>query len=187
MPSRTQGRIVRKSEDLVLYTSTPARRIMFFVLFLMLTSAMVAGFDTETDLSGSRLLKTVGYAAVLLGVLAAAGWSGATSFDRGSGGIETISRLFGATLRRKTLAGTNEVDRIVLQKVSLLRDAPPGGRRGVFGNLFEPRSELLRLFLETGGGRISIDEGSNSEALEKTAAFFAEFLGVEFSREEFEP
>jgi hypothetical protein len=181
------SRIVRKSEDLVLYGATPARRIMFFVLFLMLASAMIAGFDMETDVSGWRLLKTGGYAAVLLVLLGAAGWSGTTSFDRGSGRIETISKLFGVTVRRKPLAGIDDVDRLLLQKVTLLQDGPPGGRRGVFGNLFEPRAELLRLFLETNGGRISLDEGSNAEALEQTAVFFAEFLGVEFSQEELEP
>ena len=187
IPSRAQARIIKRSEDLVLYASTPARRIMFLVLFLMLTSVMIAGFDTEADFSGTRALKLVGYGAVLLVLLGAAGWSTTTSFDRGSGTVETISRFFGVVVRRKILAPMSEIDGVILQKVALLKGAPPGGRRGVFGNLFEPRAELIRLFLQTNDGRVCLDEGSNSEVLEQTGVFFSEFLGVTFTHEELEP
>lgn len=171
----------------MLYGPAPARRIMFIILFLMLGGAMVAGFNPETDLAGTRLLKTIGFAAVLLVLLGAGGWSGVTGFDRGAGTVETISSLFGVTVRRKILARVGEIHRIVLQKVVLLQSAPPGGRQGVFGNLFEPRSELIRLFLETDNGRIHLDEGGNTDVLEQTGVFFAEFLNVPFSSEELEP
>ena len=178
------NRIVRKSEDLVLYVPAPARRIMFFVLFLMLAASMAAGFDADVDLSGSRAVKTIGFCVVLLILLGAAGWSRVTCFDLKSGNVESISRLLGFTVRRKMLAHVEQIEGVVLQKAALLRTAPPGGRLGVFGNLFEPRSELLRLFLTTGDGRIDLDEGGGPGELERTAAFIAEFLGVRFTREE---
>jgi hypothetical protein len=178
-----RSRIYVKSEEVLHYASSPTRRIMFFVLFLMLGSAMVAGIDKETDFSGSRLLKTIGYGAVLLAVLAAAGFSGTTSFDRHSGRVEKISKLFGIAIRRDIVTPTSQIKRVVLQTVALLKAAPPGGRLGVFGNLFEPRSELHRLFLEKYDGRIELDESANHEELERTGSFLAEFLGTEFSKE----
>ncbi len=184
IPLSAHARIVRKSEDLVFYVSAPGRRVMFFVLFLVLAASMAAGFDVEVDLAGARALKTAGYSLVLLVLLGTAGWSGATGFDRRSGKVETISRLFGVPVRRKVLTPISRIDRVVIQKVALLHETPPGGRRGVFGGLFEPRSELHRLFLVTGEGRIDLDEGGNTDVLKQTAAYLSEFLGVEFIQEE---
>lgn len=160
---------------------------MFLFLFLMLAGTMAVGFDPETGFSGTGLLKTVGFAAVLLVLLCAGGWSTTICFDRESNSVETITRLFRVTLRRNALARISEINRVVLQKVVLLQSEPPGGRQGVFGGLFEPRSQLIRVFLEAKDGRIPLDEGSNAGQLEQTGVFFSEFLDTPFDQEELEP
>ena len=160
---------------------------MFLFVFLMLAGTMALGFDPETGLSGAGLLKTVGFSAVLLALLCAGGWSTTICFDRESDNVVTVSRLFSVAVRQKNLAKITEVSRVVLQKVALLRAGPPGGRQGVFGGLFEPRSQLIRLFLETDDARIPLDEGSNADQLKQTGVFFADFLDTPFGEEELEP
>jgi hypothetical protein len=182
-----RSRIITKSENLVLLVPSPTRRIMFFILFLLLATTMALAVDPDTDFSGTRLLRTIGYIAVLLVLLGAAGLSSITSFDRGGGGIETVTRLFGVTVRRRQIARIADIEAVVLQKAVLLReDSPNSGRSGIFGTLFEPQSELHRLYLETESSRLRLDEGGNADQLEKTGDYFAQFLGVDFSREEIE-
>ncbi len=176
-----------KSDDLVYLAQNPVRRIMFFILFLLLGVSMAFAVNPDTDFSGTNLLRTIGYSAVLLVLLGASAWSTVTSFDRDGGSIQTIFRLFGITVRSTLLARMDRVEGVVLQKVALLREnAPYGGRSGVFGNLFTPPAELVRLFLDTDERRINLDEGDSVDKLEKVGIFFAQFLDVEFSREELE-
>lgn len=184
MPPGGQSRIITKSEDLILLAPSRTRRIMFFFLFLLLTATMVFGMDFAVDLSGPQLLRTVGYAAVLLVLLGAAGWSTTTSFDRGEGSVEAVTGIFGFAVRRSLLVRIDEIAAVVLQTIIVLNEAPPGGRSGVFGTLFEPRSKLIRLYLETDNGRIRIDEDGSADQLEASGIYFAQFLGVEFRREE---
>ncbi|MBN1686759.1 MAG: hypothetical protein JW852_08900 [Spirochaetales bacterium] len=182
-----RSRIIRKSEDLVLLVPSPTRRIMFFLLFLLLAATMALAIDPRTDFSGPRLLRTAGYSAVLLVLLGAAGWSSVTSLDRGAGSVETMTSVFGVTVKRQQLSRMADIEAVVLQKVVLLGEGSPrGGRSGVFGTLFEPQSELYKLYMETENGRLRLDEGGGIDQLEKIGSYFAEFLGVDFSREEIE-
>ena len=186
IPPGGRSRIIKKSEDVILLVPSRTRRIMFFFLFLLLVATMVLGMDRDIDFSGPRLLRTVGYAAVLLVLLGAAGWSSITSFDRGEGSVEAVTGIFGLAVRRRRLVRIDEIAAVVLQTVIVLNEAPPGGRSGVFGTLFEPRSKLIRLYLETDSGRIRLDEDGSADQLEATGIYFAQFLGVDFSREELE-
>ena len=187
IPLGGRSRIIRKSADLVFFTSGPTRRLMFFLLFLLLTITMVFGTDLKEAFSGATLLRTIGYVAVLLALLGAAGWSTKISINREEGSVETISSVFGVTVRRSLLVNIDSIEGVVMQKVSLLRgNFSRGGRSGIFGNLFEPPSQLFRLFLETNDERIRIDEGGEAGRFEKIGRFFAEFLDVGFSEEELE-
>lgn len=185
MPPNNRSRIIQKDDNLVIYAHSPVRRVMFFILFLLLSTTMIFAVDPATDLSGVELLKTIGYAIVLLALLGAAGWSNTTWFDRDQGTIDTVVSFFGYTVRRRPLAPVSKVEGIVLQKAALFQDdSSHGMRSGVFGTLFEPRAQLIRLFVETEDDRIRLDEGGEENQLKVTGEFFAQFLNVEFYQEE---
>jgi len=181
------SRIIQKSDDLVEFSRNPVRKVMFLFLFLLLGISFVLGIDPESDLSGPELLRTIGYAAVLLVLLGAAGWSSMMKFDRSAGKIESVVSIFGFAVKRQSLARMENITGVVLQKASLFHDdASRGMRSGVFGNLFEPRSQLLRLYLDTDESRIPLDEGGDSGRLEAAGVFFSKYLDVEFSKVELE-
>lgn len=183
LPQSGRARIIQKSEDLVVLARSPVRRIMFLILFLFLGVTMLFAVDPETDLSGAELLRTIGYALVLLALLGASGWSQITSFDRNENSVERVTLLFGLTLKRDLLTPLDRIEAVVMQKAVLLHDSR-GMRSGVFGNLFEPRSEVQRLYLETDEKRIRIDDGDEEKLLEDAGTFFSQFLDVKFFKEE---
>ena len=71
------------------------------------------------------------------------------------------------------------------QKVQLLKGRDiPFKRSGTLSNLFEPRAQLYRMFLDTGDELLKLDESNFREEMESQASVIAEFLGVSVSDQE---
>ncbi len=184
-PMRAHSRLVLKSESVMLLTSSSSRRIVFFFLFVVFAVAMIVGFDPSTDLVGSRLFGTIGYAAVLLVLLGVTAWSMTIRFDRDRGRMETVKSFFGVIFSHDRGIELGIVKAIVLQKVQLIKGRDlPLNRSNRISNLLEPRAQLFRLFLDTGERRIKLDESNYREELENEASMIANFLGVVRKTEE---
>ena len=54
----------------------------------------------------------------------------------------------------------------------------PMKKSGTLGGLIEARSQLFRLFLDTGDGRLKLDESNFREQLAGCAKMISEFIGV---------
>jgi hypothetical protein len=184
-PLKAHPRIVLVNKNLLLLKSNTTRRIMFFVLFLLLTTAMIFGFEPERDLAGNRLLLTIGYIVALIVLLGVAGWSKTIRLDKDRKIIESESLIFGISAKREEMGTLDLIDAVVLQQVQLLKGGDMTGRTAApLKNIFEPKSQLVRLFLETEEERIKLDEGDSVESLETEATAIADFLGVPVRSEE---
>jgi hypothetical protein len=178
-PLRAHGKLVLKDDNLLLLTSSSSRRIIFFALFVVFAAAMIVGFDAATDLSGSRLFGTIGYAAVLIVLLGVSAWSKTVRFDCEKGRMTTVRSVLGVAVGNDSELELTTVTAVLLQKVQLIKGRDlPLQRSNRLGSLVEPRSQLWRLFLDTGDGRIRLDESNYREELEQEAATIAGFLGV---------
>ena len=185
MPIRAHGRLAIKSEDLLVLASNSRRRLVFLLLFLLLSVAMYFGFNPATDFAGKRLFATFGYMVVLLLMLGVSAFSKSIYFDRGAGEIRTLYTLLGLTVKRGETLPFAEIRRVVLQQAKLMKTGQiPVKRGGVMGGLLEPRSQLYRLFIDTGEKRIKLDESNYGEELQKEGTFISQFLGVPCTAEE---
>jgi hypothetical protein len=187
-PLRAHSRLSVQGEKLIVLSSSSSRRIIFFVLFVVFTFGMIAGFDPAIDLAGSRLLGTIGYMAVLLVLLGVSAWSKTTRFDAAAGVISTVSTLFGVTLKRGADLQFSQLRALVLQHVQLLKDRDIPFKRSGSGSaingIFEPRSQLFRLFLDLDDERIRLEESSYREEMETQGKFLADFLGIPLKTEQ---
>ena len=184
-PLRAHGRLVPKGDKLLVLGSSPSRRIVFFVIFVVFTLGMIAGIDPTVDFTSRRLLGTVMYVAILAVSLGVAAWSKQTFFDAEKRTISTHSSFFGIPVKKIPGISFAEVHAVVLQKVQLLKSRDmPFKRSGALTNVFEPRSQLFRLFLETDEQRVKLEESSYREEIERQAGVLAEFLGVSLKNEE---
>ena len=157
---------------------------MFFILFALLAAGLVFGLDAVRDLSGSRLLWTIGYIFSEIVLLILSGWSRSIVFDGRAGEITAVKTFFGIVLSRELTTTLESVNRLVLQEVELVKDRDmPFRRIERVGGILEVRSRLYRLFLDYGDGRLKLEEGNYREELEGMGIAIAQFLGAELRHE----
>ena len=178
-PLRAHNRLVLKSDTLLVLTSSGSIRLIFLLLIAVFGAALVFGFDPARDLAGSRLFGTIIFGIVMLVLLGVVAWAKEVRFDRAKALVETVYRVFGFQVKQDPSIPFYEIRSVVLQKVTLLKDTDvPMKKSGTLGGLIEARSQLFRLFLDTGDGRLKLDESNFREQLAGCAKMMSEFIGV---------
>jgi hypothetical protein len=176
IPIRSRFRLSLISESLLVLKHAPGRRIIFFILFLLLLGGAIAGMDAGRDFRGGRIVGTLLYFGITISTLVISTWGKTVAFDRQNGKVVFTSALFLVSVSISSLS-LEAVKGIVLESVSLMKsDSAPLGRR--FSQFMENRSTIYRLYIETDEKRILLEDGTHFQEFEETARGIAGFLQV---------
>jgi len=190
IPLRSETVIRIVSEDAVMITKSPRRRIVFGVAALLLVITTAISLDPAVDFQGNRLFGTLFMAFLIISSVMAAGLNRSFIFDRSRNGLLKRHTFFGLTYREPVhLLPLNAVTSIHLTDLQLLRgrkhepaDQTESTRKAARSGFFESRGHLFQLSVESAEKKILIQESSYVDELEVSAGVLTAFLGVPITR-----
>ena len=182
-PHHAISRLTAIDDDSVALAPRGSRRFFYLAVFLVLAGSLVFGFDPAVDLSGTRIVGTIGVALLMIAVLAVAGVATRTGFSRGERSMTTQRTLFSVLVssnERPLPSGTT----IVAQDVELMKRPERSDRSSnLLTGFLTARTHLYRLFIDTGDERIKIEEATYPGEIEDVGKALADFLGLPFQTE----
>jgi hypothetical protein len=182
-PHHASSRFTVIDDDSVALAPRNSRRIFYLAIFLILAGSLFFGFDPAVDLSGSRIVGTIGVAMLMVAVLVVAGVATRTVFNRSGPSIATQRTIFSVRVsssERPLPRGTT----IVAQDVELMKRPERNDRSSsLLAGFLTARTHLYRLFVDTGEERIKIEEATYPGEIEDVGKALADFLGIPFQTE----
>ena len=186
IPLKTFSKLKIIEDNTLILRSDLTRRIMFGVIFTVLTIAMIISFDFSKDFTGNRLGATLFYLLLMFLSLVITAWEKLVIFDKKGEVILFRQKLFFYTLP----FGQEEIKLeflkiILLTTITLMkRDGLKIRQNSRLSNYMENRTTILKLYLETESRKVMIAEGSYKEEIEKTGQTIAGFLGKPYKKNE---
>jgi len=185
-PLRPAKRLKSPTDTTIVLETSPASRLIYGVLFIVLIVALVTNVDLSRDFTGNRLVGTVVFLAILVGLLGVCLSVWRMVADRGSGVIVIQRALVVMVIRQRRI----EMDRVrslLLRRAVVIKGSGPSGKgadslqggSSLFGRGRRIRQrEFVSLHLVTDEGELTLDSATDPGALRKTGTRLAEFLGV---------
>ena len=203
-PIPGQNNLVVIDDDTIALRPKSSRRTIYLLLFVLLATAAVMGFDPGRDLSGTRLIGTIGFVVVALALLGFAGISTSVIFDRRNKRCSRRQSLFSFTLKDTSL-NIEPAAHLVCQEVELMKSPEANGKSGFLAGFLTARTHLYRLFLVTSGtgaddeaeasadsavtreeappSRVKLEETTYPEGISELGKAIADFMAIPFETE----
>ena len=177
---------------LILVTS-PRRRVLSFILFIMLVTAMIIGIDPATDFNGKRVIGTLFFLCLTAGTLLSASYSWKMICDRAEKSVIIGRYIFSFTFTSKSYP-FSEIRQVMYRKVNLLKGGDiADGRKGSMigseqdtarlnpqGFLTVRSRQITNLYLQLENDNLLLDSSTDTETLQAYGMRLAELLSVPF-------
>ncbi len=190
VPFRSESAIRIKSDDIIVLSKSPRRRIVYGVAAMLLIITTVISLDPTVDFQGGRLFGTIFMFFLIIASALAAGMSRSFIFDRSKNHLLKRHMFLGISLGEPaellsldTITAIHLVDlQLLRSRKQEMRDPADRAQKAVKSGLFESRAHLHQLSVESAEKKILIQESSYADELEVTAEVLTAFLGVPVTR-----
>ncbi len=191
-PLRPSKRLKSPSDTTMVLETNLASRLVYGALFIVLLVALATNVDASRDFTGNRLIGTVVFLVIMVGLLGVCLSVWRMVADRESGVI-VIQRVLVVMAIRQRQIEMDRVQSLLLRRAVVIKGSGPSGRvadslhggSSLFGRGRRIRQrEFVSLHLVTDEGELTLDSATDPAPLRDTGTRLAEFLGVPFEEVE---
>ncbi len=166
--------------------ANPARRMLFGAVAILLVVAFIVGYDFQSGIERSALAGTIFYAVLTVTCFAVAARGTSVIFDKSVGKVVFTASIFGFSTKRQEIP-SGDVRAVVIQSMRFLKESEqprPGLLNNRFRGYIARRNAYHKLYLEFSESRRLLEDSTDLSDLEAVGGQIADFLGVDYRREE---